>query len=66
MSTQTGTAQPAAAGQRLERVPTGEMLYPRDMGNAAVFLCSDEARGISGTSLVVDGGYVACVEFFPD
>jgi NAD(P)-dependent dehydrogenase (short-subunit alcohol dehydrogenase family) len=51
--------------QRLERVPTGAMLYPEDMGRAAAFLCSDEAAGITGTSLVVDGGYIACAEFFP-
>ena len=51
--------------QRLERVPLGEMLYPADIGQAAVFLSSDEARGITGTSLVVDGGYIACAEFHP-
>ena len=39
------------------------MLYPEDMGRAAVFLCSDEATGITGASLVVDGGYIACAEF---
>jgi NAD(P)-dependent dehydrogenase (short-subunit alcohol dehydrogenase family) len=50
--------------ERLRRVPTGEMLYPEDMGRAAVFLCSDEAGGITGTSLVVDGGYTAAAEFF--
>jgi NAD(P)-dependent dehydrogenase (short-subunit alcohol dehydrogenase family) len=49
--------------QRLQRVPTGEMLFPEDMGRAAVFLCSDDALGITGTSLVVDGGYIACAEF---
>ena len=50
--------------RRLDRVPTGEMLYPEEMGRAAVFLCSDDAAGITGTSLVVDGGYIACAEFF--
>jgi NAD(P)-dependent dehydrogenase (short-subunit alcohol dehydrogenase family) len=50
--------------QRLSRVPTGEMLYPEDMGRAAAFLCSDEARGITGAHLLVDGGYLACAEFF--
>jgi len=49
---------------RLERVPSGAMLYPEDMGKAAVFLCSDDAAGITGTSLVVDGGYIACAEFY--
>lgn len=57
-------ADPGAhLAQRLERVPTGEMLYPEDMGRAAVFLCSDDATGITGASLVVDGGYIACAEF---
>jgi NAD(P)-dependent dehydrogenase (short-subunit alcohol dehydrogenase family) len=51
--------------RRLERVPLGEMLYPQDMGKAAVFLCSEDAAGITGTSLVVDGGYIACAEFTP-
>ena len=50
--------------QRLARVPTGEMLYPDDMGRAAAFLCSEESAGITGTSLVVDGGYTAAAEFF--
>jgi len=50
--------------RRLGRVPMGEMLYPEDVGKAAAFLCSDEAGGISGASLVIDGGYIACAEFF--
>ena len=53
----------AHLAQRLQRVPTGEMLFPEDMGKVAVFLCSDDATGITGTSLVVDGGYIACAEF---
>lgn len=51
--------------QRLGRVPSGAMLYPEDMGRAAAYLCSDEAAGITGASLVVDGGYTAAAEFFP-
>lgn len=53
----------AAIEQRLHRVPLGEMLYPEDMGRAAAFLCSEDAGGITGASLVVDGGYIACAEF---
>lgn len=52
-----------AIEQRLRRVPLGEMLYPDDMGRAAAYLCSDDAGGITGASLVVDGGYIACAEF---
>jgi NAD(P)-dependent dehydrogenase (short-subunit alcohol dehydrogenase family) len=51
--------------QRLRRVPSGQMLYPEDMGRAVAFLCSADAQGITGTSLVVDGGYIACAEYFP-
>lgn len=50
--------------QRLRRVPSGQMLYPEDMGRAVAFLCSADAQGITGTSLVVDGGYIACAEYF--
>lgn len=50
--------------ERLRRVPMGELLYPKDIGEAVAFLCSDEARGITGASLVVDGGYSSCAEFF--
>jgi enoyl-[acyl-carrier-protein] reductase (NADH) len=39
------------------------MLYPDDMGRAAAYLCSDDAGGITGASLIVDGGYIACAEF---
>lgn len=55
----------AQLSQRLQRVPSGAILYPDDMDKAAVFLCSDTAAGIIGTSLVVDGGYTACAEFLP-
>ncbi len=49
--------------QRLQRVPSGQMLFPADMGRAALFLCSDDSVGVTGASLVVDGGYIACAEF---
>lgn len=52
-----------AIQQRLRRVPSGEMLYPENMGRAAAYLCSGDAEGITGASLVVDGGYIACAEF---
>jgi NAD(P)-dependent dehydrogenase (short-subunit alcohol dehydrogenase family) len=37
-------------------IPLGNMGQPEDIANAAAFLCSDEARFITGTVLTVDGG----------
>jgi NAD(P)-dependent dehydrogenase (short-subunit alcohol dehydrogenase family) len=44
---------------RLARIPIGFMGDGRDTANAALFLASDEARFITGTEIVVDGGMVA-------
>ncbi len=40
----------------LSTIPIGRFSTPKDMGNAACFLCSDEASMITGTVLEVDGG----------
>jgi hypothetical protein len=45
--------------QRLARIPLGFMGDGHDTANAAVFLASEEARFITGTELVVDGGMTA-------
>ena len=37
-------------------VPLGRAGEPEDMGAAAVYLCSPEARFVTGANLVVDGG----------
>jgi NAD(P)-dependent dehydrogenase (short-subunit alcohol dehydrogenase family) len=41
---------------RVKRIPAGFMGDGRDTANAALFLASDEARFITGTEIVVDGG----------
>jgi hypothetical protein len=41
---------------RVKRIPLGFMGDGRDTANAALFLASDEARFITGTEIVVDGG----------
>jgi NAD(P)-dependent dehydrogenase (short-subunit alcohol dehydrogenase family) len=38
-------------------IPFGTEQTPEDIGDAAMFLCSDEASGITGQALSVDGGY---------
>ena len=45
--------------QRLKRIPLGFMGDGRDSASAALFLASDEARFITGTEIVVDGGMSA-------
>jgi NAD(P)-dependent dehydrogenase (short-subunit alcohol dehydrogenase family) len=45
--------------QRVARIPLGFMGDGRDTANAVLFLASDEARFITGTEIVVDGGMTA-------
>ena len=40
----------------LSTIPIGRFSTPNDMGNAACFLCSEEASMITGVVLEVDGG----------
>ena len=44
---------------RVERIPAGFMGDGRDTAHAALFLASDEARFVTGTEIIVDGGMVA-------
>ena len=39
--------------------PMGRNAQPAEIANAILFLASDEASFVTGTSLVVDGGYLA-------
>ena len=44
-----------------QRNPLPRLGRPSDIAHAAVFLASDEAEWITGTSLLVDGGFIAPV-----
>jgi 3-oxoacyl-[acyl-carrier protein] reductase len=45
--------------RRMEQaIPIGKLGEPEDVGYAALFLASDEARFITGQTLIVDGGQV--------
>lgn len=41
------------------QIPLGRIAEPEDIGGAAVFLASDEARYITGQMLFIDGGILA-------
>ena len=49
----------ALLAQRRKRIPLAIEGDGRDTANAALFLASDEARFITGTEIVVDGGMTA-------
>ncbi|CAN5442319.1 glucose 1-dehydrogenase [soil metagenome] len=49
----------ALLAQRQKRIPLGFMGDGRDTAAAVLFLASDEARFITGTEIVVDGGMTA-------
>jgi NAD(P)-dependent dehydrogenase (short-subunit alcohol dehydrogenase family) len=40
----------------VNNVPMGRLSDPLDIANAALFLASDEAAFITGTSMLIDGG----------
>jgi NAD(P)-dependent dehydrogenase (short-subunit alcohol dehydrogenase family) len=40
-------------------VPTGRMIAPQEVADSVLFLASDKAGHITGTSLVIDGGVTA-------
>ena len=51
-----GEDTPERRKKFLATIPIGRFSTPEDMGNAACFLCSNEASMITGTILEVDGG----------
>jgi 3(or 17)beta-hydroxysteroid dehydrogenase len=59
MLTSVASADPERRRQRLSLVPMGRAGEREEVGYAVLFLASDEASYITGTELVVDGGYLA-------
>lgn len=51
-----GEDTPEMRTKFLATIPIGRFSTPEDMGNAACFLCSDEASMITGVAMEVDGG----------
>lgn len=51
-----GEDTPEIRAKFLATIPLGRFSTPEDMGNAACYLCSDEASMITGVCMEVDGG----------
>jgi 3-oxoacyl-[acyl-carrier protein] reductase len=51
-----GEDTPEMRAKFLATIPIGRFSTPEDLGNAACFLCSDEASMITGVAMEVDGG----------
>ncbi|HEV7575137.1 MAG TPA: SDR family oxidoreductase [Caldimonas sp.] len=56
LKTFMGEDTPEIRARFLATIPIGRFSTPEDLGNAACFLCSDEASMITGVALEVDGG----------
>ncbi|MCU1477412.1 MAG: 3-ketoacyl-ACP reductase [Subtercola sp.] len=56
-------AKPEFVASLTEQIPLGRMADPSDVARAVTFLVSDAARYISGTALVVDGGFLHRVQY---
>ncbi len=59
MRTSGATADPALRAEMMKRIPLGRSGEVDEVANAVLFLASDEASYITGTELVVDGGFLA-------
>lgn len=53
----------ATLAARLRRVPMGIAMYPPDIARAALYFSCEDSSGVTGTSLVVDGGYLTAAEW---
>jgi 3-oxoacyl-[acyl-carrier protein] reductase len=56
LATFMGEDTPEMRAKFLATIPLGRFSQPEDLGNAACFLCSDEASMITGVAMEVDGG----------
>ncbi len=53
----------ATLAARVRRVPMGVALTPADIAKAALYFSCEDSAGVTGTSLVVDAGYLAAAEW---
>ncbi len=49
--------------QRVRRVPMNRAMQPDDIARSILYLSCEDSAGVTGTSIVVDGGYLAAAEW---
>jgi len=49
--------------QRVRRVPLNRAIQPDEVARTILYLSCEDSAGVSGTSLVIDGGYLAAAEW---
>jgi NAD(P)-dependent dehydrogenase (short-subunit alcohol dehydrogenase family) len=52
-------ADPELFQQTLSRIPLGRVAVPEDIAYAVLYLASDESSFVTGSELVIDGGFTA-------
>jgi NAD(P)-dependent dehydrogenase (short-subunit alcohol dehydrogenase family) len=53
----------ATLAERLKRTAMGVPLSPRDVAKTVLYLASDDSFGVTGTSVIIDAGYLAAAEW---
>ena len=53
----------AAYRNRLRRVPLGRSLTPEDVARTILYFSCEDSSGVTATSLIIDGGYLAAAEW---
>jgi 3(or 17)beta-hydroxysteroid dehydrogenase len=59
MVTKYATENPKFLAYMEAAIPLGRMGDPMDIANGVLYLASDESRWVTGSSLVIDGGFTA-------
>ena len=49
--------------QRVRRVPMNRAMHADEVARTILYLCCEDSAGVTGTSIVVDGGYLAAAEW---
>lgn len=57
---QRGVSIEVVIAEGIAEIPLGDFTRPQDVAAAVAFLASDDARHVTGTQLIVDGGITGC------